>query len=116
MLTEDYGDAGYALVDALASELGESILRAGKNAVPVPGAPLRMAKAAVSVRTKEKWEGGPPMSLPAGYSWILGEYIDLSLYMFRLGTLAIMGIPGELVASVGTQLKTQSSPPDLTAQ
>ena len=102
---KDYGDAGYALLDVMADEWGGEILRADRDAQEIGVSKLLCAKRTVTARTKEKWEGGPPMSLPVGYEWTLGGSMDLTLRLLVLGGVALLGIPGELVASEGSRLK-----------
>lgn len=101
----DYGDAGYALVDAMAAEWGAEILLASQQAQSIPTDTLYAACHTVIAGTKEKWEGGPPMTMPADYDWKPNGTMDITLYMLRVGGVTLLGIPGELVASVGTELK-----------
>lgn len=98
-------EAGYGMVDAMAEEWGSEVLLAAKNAVDVPAEIIAAIKNTVTAPTKEKYEGGPPMSLPIGYEWKLGGEAELTLSMLRIGPMALFGIPGELVARAGTDIK-----------
>lgn len=98
-------EAGYGMVDAMAEEWGSEVLLAAKTAVDVPTDAVAAAKVTITVPTKEKYQGGPPMSLPIGYEWKLTGETDMTLSMLRIGSLALLGIPGELVARAGTNIK-----------
>ncbi len=98
-------EAGYGMVDAMAEEWGSEVLLAAKTAVEVPVDSMAAVKSAITAPTKEKYESGPPMTLPIGYEWKIGGEADLTLSMLRIGPLVLFGIPGELVASAGAEIK-----------
>ena len=95
----------YDMLDAMAEEWGGEILLAARNAVDIPTAPLASGRLTITAPTKEKYEGGPPMSLPAGYEWKIAGTAELSLFMIRIGSLVLFGVPGELVSHAGTCIK-----------
>lgn len=93
------------MVSAMAAEWGSEVLRAAQDAVELPVDLIAVAQTVVTAPTKEKYEGGPPMSLPIGYEWKINGAAPLPLFMVRLGRLLLFGIPGEMVAHVGTVVK-----------
>lgn len=98
-------EAGYAVVDLMAEEWGSEVFLAAKNAVEISADTLAAAKLTITAPTKEKYEGGPPTTLPVGYEWKIGGAADLNLSMIRIGPLTLFGIPGELVARAGDSIK-----------
>ncbi len=101
----DRSEAGYAMVDAMAEEWGSEVLLASKHAIDIPADTVTAAKKVITAPTKEKYEAGPPMSLPVGYEWKISGEADMTLSMLRIGSLVLFGIPGELVARAGSDIK-----------
>jgi hypothetical protein len=103
----DYGDqGGYALTDAMGTELGEEVLfAAAQPGETIQTCMIRTAAVDTPVELKEPWEGGPPTKLPVGYEYEPCGSMELHLQLVALGDMAYLTIPSELVASVGTELK-----------
>ncbi len=101
-----YRDAGaYDMVEFMAEELGDEVLRVSRTAAEIPTDRLKAGKTVISAPTKEKYEDGPPMSMPADYEWKMTGEMDMPLFIMQIGSLALFGIPGEMVARVGTNIK-----------
>ena len=98
-------EGGYDMVNAMAAEWGSEVLLAAQSGIVLPVDAIAVAKTVVTAATKEKYEGGHPMTLPADYEWKIKGTADMPLFMVRIGSLALFGIPGEMVARVGTDIK-----------
>jgi hypothetical protein len=97
--------SGRDMVEAMAEEWGSEVLLVARNATEVPVSPLAAVQTVIVAPTKEKYEGGPPTTLPVGYQWKIEGEREMPLFLLRLGNLALFAIPGELVARGGTDIK-----------
>jgi hypothetical protein len=103
---KDYGDeVGYGLVDAMGSELGEEVLRAAKSAREAETSLLKIAEITVSAMGKREGTGGPPTQIPDGFQYVPTEMTGIRLRLIKAGETALLTVPGEIVASIGSDIK-----------
>ena len=103
--TVDSGAAGYVLLDEQAQELGTEVLRVGANMTNFTSkAALAGITKTITVPGQVKWDDNPA-TLPKGYKYQDGPAVDLRLGLLLINNVAFVGIPGELVTSVGQTLK-----------
>jgi neutral ceramidase len=100
----DAGASGYLLVDVLADWLSEEVLAVASR--------MDRMSADVTIKSAQKLYVVPgkkkaqkPFDVPQDYVYEDGESVNLLLSVLLVGTVALVGIPGEAVCSIGLRLK-----------
>jgi hypothetical protein len=124
-----YGQVqGLALADAQGQELGEAILKASENSGAAEDAP-RICAADMEITVRGKRDGFPEIEgsenadeyaknykeqVPENFRFQETGPLKMNLSLLRIGRVLIIGIPAEIVTSIGLEIKT-CVPPGYTA-
>jgi hypothetical protein len=111
---EDYKEAGWALLDAQASRLGQEIVRVSRQTSnTVDQATFGVRTGSLSCPGQKPREGAAPV--PPEESWgtvkkdmVDAEPVKIPLSVMTIGDIAFAGIGGELFSEIGMKVKAMS--------